>query len=106
MRVVDEARQTLGQPVIASRHAAGVAHPLLHDAPITASREEKDVVIQVVAVLDGRVVDLRRRAAPVDERTWIASEQVAAIDDLVQRATRGPPLAARREEPEVAIDVF
>src|SRR5215208_2419143 len=66
-------------------------------------REDECVVVELKAVLHGRVVDLRRHPARIDERLWIASDALACGDDLRRRLARGCPFPSRDEDPELGI---
>jgi len=72
--------------VIAPRHAIRVVHPLLDDAPAAAGNKEERVVIELVTVLHGSAVDLRRHAARVDERTRVNRQRIAIVENLARRA--------------------
>ncbi len=67
MRLIDEAGHGLAQPVVAAGVAVGLVHALLHHRPGAPSGEQKGVVVELVAVLDGGAVHLGRHAAGVDQ---------------------------------------
>ena len=85
VRLVDEAVQGFGKPVIAARRSRLVAHPLLDDAPVPGGCEEKRVMIELVPILDGGTVDLGRHAARVHEGCRVDRQTIAARDDLRRR---------------------
>jgi hypothetical protein len=57
-----------GMPVVAPRKAGGVVHSLLHNGPFAGGRHDEGVEIELEAVADSIVVDLRGEAAAADER--------------------------------------
>jgi hypothetical protein len=82
MRLIHVAADVIGQPVITPGHRIRIVHPLLHDAPLPARREDENVVIELIAILYRGVVDLRRNLAGVDQRLGIASYAVAGRRNL------------------------
>ena len=56
--LADEVVDRLAEPVVATRGPLGVAHALLHDAPLPMGRVEERMVVQLIAVLHGGGVDL------------------------------------------------
>ena len=101
-RFVRDRRRSSPRARIASGIAGpccGVAHSLLHDAPVAGAREEEHVVIQLIAVLHGRAVDLGRRAARIHERPGLPSDPLATVFDLSRRLARGIPFAPGRKNP-------
>ena len=59
VRLVDEALQVFGMPMVAARLLLVAVHALLHDRPLPVVGHEEPVQIKVEAVLDGGAVDLR-----------------------------------------------
>src|SRR5262249_61121225 len=106
VRLVDEALDAVRQPVIPPRGTVRVAHPLLHDAPVARGSEEEDVVVELVTVLDGRAVHLRRRAARVDQGLCLASDPIAGVRNLLPRPAWGIALAAGGQKAYLAIDLL
>src|SRR5262249_58043154 len=106
VRLVDEARHAVRQPVIAPRRAARIAHALLDDAPVAGGGEEEDMVVELITVLDGGAVHLGRRPARVHERLRVAADRLADLRDLLRRLARHVALAAGGEEPKLAVDVL
>ena len=55
------------QPVIPAGGSRLAIHPLLDDTPVAGGCEEECVVIELISILDGGAVHLRRHAARVHE---------------------------------------
>src|SRR5947199_10495695 len=70
VRFIDEVIETFGMPVIPPRLAGVPVHALLDNGPMTVSRYDEAVQIEIKAVLDGCAIDLgdqrlaRVRASP------------------------------------------
>src|SRR5438067_4522646 len=62
------------------------------------------MLIELVAVLHRRMIDLRRDLARVHQRLGIAAELLAGGGDLGGRLARGGAFAAGDEEPELAVE--
>jgi hypothetical protein len=58
VRLVDEALQAFGVPVVASGLAFVAIHALLNDSPLAVIGDEEAMEIEFEAVLDGGAVDL------------------------------------------------
>ncbi len=67
MRLLGHVLYLVAQPVVAAGVAPAGVHPLLDDRPVALSRDEHDVVVELVAVLDGCIVHLRGQPADVAE---------------------------------------
>src|SRR5438874_1097241 len=63
VRVADKALHIVAEPVVASCIAGGLVHTLLHYRPVSGSVEQKDVVVDLVAILQRVVIDLGGHAA-------------------------------------------
>ena len=91
--------------MIAPRHAAVVAHPLLHHAPLAGRGEEERVMVELVAILDRRAVDLGDHLAGIDQRLRVPAAFLARALDLSRRLARGRALAVRREEADAVVQI-
>jgi hypothetical protein len=58
VRLVNEALQVFGMPMVAARLLLVAVHALLHDRPLPVVGHEKPVQIKVESILDGGAVDL------------------------------------------------
>jgi hypothetical protein len=56
--LANEVVDCFAQPMVTTRVAKRFIHALLHDAPVTFTSEEETVVIEIVAVLNRRRIDL------------------------------------------------
>ena len=88
VRLLDEALQPLGQPMIAASRAAHVVHALLDDCPVPVIGDDEAVQIEIKAVLDGGAVDLRHQTARVGERGTVKSDALADGVKLKRRLSR------------------
>ncbi len=108
VRLIDEARQPFGEPVIAPRVAALAVHALLHHHPLPVVGDDEAVQVKVEAVLHRRAVDLGDEPARLRERRAVDAGALADRDQLVRRLARmlaapaadmNAKLAAQRGEP-------
>ncbi len=82
-------------PVVPPGVSRLLVHPLLDDSPAAVLREDEGVVVELMAVLHGRVVHLGAQLAGPDEAVHVAipeAKGVAKPSDLLRRAARGPSL--------------
>src|SRR6202042_2409993 len=77
VRLLDEALQTLGQPMVAASRAARIVHALLDDGPVAVVGDDEAVQIEVETILHGGAVDLRNQPADVGERGAVDSDPLA-----------------------------
>ena len=87
VRIVDEARQSFRQPMIAARLPALAVHALLDHDPVAVVGDDEAVQVEIEAVLHGGAVDLgdeparlrqRRRRSRPDRRSRSARAGSAA----------------------------
>ena len=88
MRLVDEAFQPFGQPVVAARLPAVAVHALLDDDPAGVVGDDEAVQIEVEAVLDGGRVDLGDEPADLGQRVAVEADALADGDKLLRRLAR------------------
>ena len=88
VRLVDEALQPLGQPVIAPRVAALAVHALLHHDPLAVVGDDEAVQVEIEAVLHRRAVDLGDEPARLRERRAVDAGALADRDQLMRRLAR------------------
>ena len=88
VRLLDEAPQALGQPMIAARCPARVVHALLDDGPFALVGDDEAVQIKVETILDGGAVDFRHQPADVGERAAINSNPLADRCEFMRRLPR------------------
>ena len=62
VRLVDEALQVFGMPMVAARLLPIAVHALLHDRPLPVVGHEEPVQVNVETILDGGTVDLRNES--------------------------------------------
>jgi len=95
VRRLDEARQPLREPVIATRLSAIAVHALLHHDPAPLVGDDEAVKIKVEAVLNSGAVDFGDEPARPGERRAVKPDPVADCDKLVGRSPRmlSPPAA-------------
>ena len=88
VRLVDEAPQAFGQPVIAPRLAAIAVHALLDHDPVSVIGDDEAVQIEVEPVLDRRAVDLGDQPARPGQRRAVEPGPIADRDELMRRLAR------------------
>ena len=88
MRLLDEALQTLGQPVIAPGLAAIAVHALLDHDPVSVISDDEAVEIEVEPILDRRAVDLGDEPACLRERGAVEPDPIADRDQFMRRLAR------------------
>src|SRR5271166_1295829 len=74
VRLLDEALQTFGKPMIAASRSACLVHALLDDHPMAVVGHEEAVQIEVETVMKGRAVDLRHQSSDVGESGSVESD--------------------------------
>jgi hypothetical protein len=62
------------------------------------SIEDHHVMVDLVAILEGMVVDFCRPAAGLDQGFGVASEMRSGRRDLLYRAPQGPPFTPGHEQ--------
>jgi hypothetical protein len=67
MRLVDEARKPLREPVVPTRLAKITAHSLLNDDPLAVVRHDEAVEVESEAVLNRSTVNFGNEAARARE---------------------------------------
>jgi hypothetical protein len=88
VRLVDEALETLRQPVVAAGRTARAVHALLDNRPATVVGDDEAMQIEVKAILDGGAIDLRHQAAGVGERGTVDSDPLPDRRELERRLAR------------------
>ncbi len=94
VRLVDEAGQSLRQPVVAAGQAADRAHALLDDGPAAVGGHDEAVQVEGEAVLHGRAVHLGDEAAGAGEGVAVEAGALADGRELGRRAARRAAAAA------------
>ena len=102
MRLVDEARQTFRQPVVAARLALLAVHALLHHHPLAVVGDDEAVQIEIEAVLHRGAVDLGDQPAGAGQRRAVEADALAERDQLVRRLARVLAAAAADMDAELA----
>jgi hypothetical protein len=102
VRLVDEALQTFGQPMIAASRAARVVHALLDHHPVAVIGDDEAVQIEVKTILDGGAVDLRHQPAHISERRSIDSDPLSDRCEFKRRLSRLFAAAAADMDSEFA----
>jgi hypothetical protein len=95
VRFVDQAPQTLGEPVIAPGLAAIAVHTLLGHDPASVIGGDEAMEIKVEPNLDGRAVDLGDQPTSPGERRAGGTEPVTDHNKLMRRLAQAtaPPAA-------------
>ena len=95
MRLVDEAFQVLGMPMVAARLFLVAVHALLHDRPVAIVGHEESVEVEIEAVLDGGAVDFGDQTACAGEPGAVETHAFAQQVQFVRRLPRmlSPPAA-------------
>ena len=88
MRLLDEARQSLRQPMVAPRLLLIAVHPLLHHDPSPLVGDDEAVQVKIEAILNGGAVDLGDEPARLRQRRAVKPDPVADRDQLVRRPPR------------------
>ena len=88
MRLLDEALQTIREPVIAPGLPAIAVHALLDHDPVSVISHDEAVEIEVKPVLDRRAVDLGDEPARPGERRAVETDPVTDRYKLMRRPTR------------------
>ena len=102
VRFVDEALQSLGQPMIAASRAARIVHALLDDCPMPIIGDDEAVQVEVKSVLDGGAVDLRHEPAGVGKRRTVKPDPLADRCQFKRRLSRMLAAAAADVDSEFA----
>ena len=102
VRLLDEALQPFGQPVVAPRLTALAVHALLDDDPAAVVGDDEAVQIEVEPVLDRGAVDLGDEAARGRELFAVEADPVPDCDELLRRLARMRPAAAADMQAEFA----
>src|SRR5688572_971000 len=103
MRVVYEAPYTFAEPMVAPRVAVGVVHALLNDRPVAIAVEQKDGMVDLVAVLQRVVIDLGRKAAGLYERRRVEPQPLSGGGKLGRRLARGTSFSTSDDEPKLLL---
>ena len=101
VRLVDEALQTFGEPVIAPGLAAIAVHALLDHDPVSVIGDDEAVQIEVEPVLHRRAVDLGDKPARLGERRAVEPDPIADRDQLMRRLARVIAAAAADMDAEL-----
>src|SRR4051812_32803102 len=108
MRLIDEAGEPFGEPVVTPRVAALAVHALLHHDPLAVIGDNEAVEIEIETVLNRGAVDLGDEPARLREGSAVDAGALADGDQLLRRLARmlaAPPahmnakLGAQRSEP-------
>ena len=102
VRLVDEALQPFGQPVIAAGLPALAVHALLDDDPAAVVGDDEAVQIEIEAVLHRGAVDLGDQPARLRQRGAVEADPVADRDQLMRRLARMLAAAAADMDAELA----
>jgi hypothetical protein len=103
MRLVDEAGQAFGQPVVAPRRALAGVHPLLHDRPMAVGRDDEPVQVERVAVLHRGAVDLGHEPRRARQPGAVQPQPVTQRQKFVRRTARVPAPAAADVQPQLVL---
>ena len=90
MRLVDEALQTFGKPMITPGLAAIAVHALLDHGPVPVIGDDEAVEIEVEPVLDGGTVDLGDEPARLGERRAVDADPIPDDQEFLRRLARMP----------------
>src|SRR5262249_57040559 len=82
VRLLDEALEAVGEPMVAPRLASVAVHALLHYRPMAVVGDDEAVQVEVEAVLHGGAVDLGDEAARAGERGPVDAGALADRDQL------------------------
>ena len=102
VRLIDEAREPLGQPVVAARLPSLAVHALLHDDPAPIVGDDEAVQIEIEAVLHRGAVDLRDEPARPRQSVAVEADAIADRDEFAGRLARMRAASAADMEPEFA----
>jgi hypothetical protein len=102
VRLIDEAPQPLGQPVIAPGLATITVHTLLDHNPVAVIGDNETVEVEVEPVLDRRAVDLGDEATCCGEPRAVDTDPVADRDELMRRLARMLAAPAANMDAELA----
>jgi hypothetical protein len=100
VRLVDETRHPLRQPVITTRLLAIAIHALLDDGPAPFIADDEAVQIKIETVLNGGAVDLGGQSAGLRQRVAIEADAIAKSHELAWRQTRVLAAAAANMQAE------
>ena len=89
--------EPLAEPVITPGVAIGGVHPLLDHGPVPQRSEYDNVVVELVSVLEGRIVHLGAHAAGIDQRSRVESPLLRRHLHLLGGLTGDPTLAPGHE---------
>jgi hypothetical protein len=103
VRLLDEAREFFGVPVVAARRSCVAVHPLLHDRPLAVRSNEEAVQVEVEAVLHGGAVDFRHQPARVRELRTVKADALAEQLELLRRFPRMLTAAATDIDAELVL---
>src|SRR5262245_20454569 len=87
VRLVDETRQPLGMPMVATRLPFAAVHHLLNDGPFAVVGDEKAMQVEFKPVLHRSAVDLCNQPAGARERCPVKADALAERHELIRRAT-------------------
>jgi hypothetical protein len=102
VRLLDEAFQAIGKPMIAPRRSACLVHPLLDDRPMAVVGHDEAVQIEVKTILKGGAVHLRHEPAHVGESRSVESDALADRGEFDGRLARMLAAAAADVNAELA----
>ena len=110
VRLIDKVIETFRKPVVTSRLAGVPVHTLLDNGPMTVSRYEEAVQVQVKPILNSRAIDLGNQTAGLRESQPVEADTFAQRLQLVWGLSRvlasaaaniDAKLAAKRREPSL-----
>src|SRR5512144_3356421 len=102
VRLVDEALQTFGKPMIAPGLAAIAVHALLDHGPMPVIGDNEAVEIEVEPVLDGGTVDLGDEPARLGERRAVDADPIPDHQEFLRRLARMPAAPATDMDAELS----
>jgi hypothetical protein len=103
VRLVDEALQAFGVPVVASGLAFVAIHALLNDSPLAVIGDEEAMEIEFEAVLDGGAVDLGHQPTGTRERRSVEARALGEGHQFLRRPARMLPSAAAYGDAELTL---
>ena len=103
VRLLDEAGQAFGMPVVAAGLALVAVHALLHHRPLAIIGDEEAVQVEIEAILHRGAVDLGHQAAGAGEGRGVDADAIAEGAQLVWRLARVLAASAADMDAELAL---
>jgi hypothetical protein len=100
VRLLDEALQSFGQPMIAASRATQVVHALLDNGPMAIVGDDEAVQVKIKSVLHRCAIDLRHQAAHAGQRRPVDSDPLPDRCEFNRRLSRLLAATAADMEPE------